>query len=54
LLDKFETLEMAEIIIADLGSDPNKLDRIKNDLFVKTDIPHDELKLLVDIYILEE
>jgi hypothetical protein len=54
LLDKNETVEMAEIAIADLGRDPNKMDRVKNDLFIKTEIPYDDLKLLIDIYILEE
>ena len=51
ILSKEETPEMAEIALADLGSDPNKLDRVKNELFYETDIPHDELKLMVEIYI---
>jgi hypothetical protein len=51
VLGKGETLENAYIIIKDLGSDPNKFDRVKKDLFHKTEIDQEELKLMVDIYI---
>ena len=51
ILDKIEDENMAYSLIKELAADPNKWDRMRNDLIVDTPIPHDELKLMVDCYI---
>ena len=51
ILDSTEDEIVAYALIKELAADPNKWDRLRNDLIVDTPIPHDELKLMVEIYI---
>ena len=51
ILNEVEDENMAYALIKELAADPNKWDRLRNDLVWDTPIPHEELKLMVEIYI---
>ena len=51
ILDHTEDENMAYTLIKELAADPNKWDRLRNDLIHQTEIPHEELKLMVEIYL---
>ena len=51
VLDRNEDENIAYTLIKELAADPNKWDRLRNDLIQDTVIPRDELKLMVEIYI---
>lgn len=51
ILDRTEDENMAYSLIKELAADPNKWDRMRNDLIQDTEILYDELKLMVEIYI---
>jgi len=51
ILDQNENEEVAYIFIKELVADPNKWDRLRNDLIWKTEMSKDELDLLISIYI---
>jgi len=51
ILDHTEDENMAYALIKELAADPNKWDRLRNDLIHQTEIPHEELKLMVEIYL---
>ena len=51
VLNRKENEDMAYALIKELAADPNKWDRLRNDLIHQTEIGHDELKLMVEIYL---
>ena len=51
VLDILEDENMAYALIKELAADPNKWDRLRNDLVHQTKIPGEDLKELVEIYI---
>ena len=53
LLDRNESIELAHIALTELIHDPNKIDRMKEELFYKVDTTYEDLKLMVEIYLME-
>ena len=51
VLDILEDENMAYALIKELAADPNKWDRLRNDLIHQTEISREELKLMVEIYL---
>ena len=51
VLDILEDENMAYALIKELAADPNKWDRLRNDLVYQTEIPDEDLKELVEIYL---
>ena len=51
ILDRLEDENMAYALIKELAADPNKWDRLRNDLVWQTEISYEELKLMVEIYL---
>ena len=51
VLDRNEDENIAYTLIKELAADPNKWDRLRNDLIYDTSIPSDILKLMVESYI---
>ncbi len=51
VLDSQEDENMAYSLIKELAADPNKWDRLRNDLVYQTKVSHEELKLMVEIYL---
>jgi len=51
ILDGMEDENMAYALIKELAADPNKWDRLRNDLVHQTEIPQEELKLMAEIYL---
>ena len=51
VLDRNEDENMAYALIKELAADPNKWDRLRNDLVHQTEISSEDLKELVEIYL---
>jgi len=52
ILEDKEDETMTYALIKELAADPNKWDRLRNDLVYQTKVSHDELKLMVEIYLI--